>query len=116
MTGLCYRTTVVGALLLAGVVSAAPVQATDWEHARRIAARSCQACHGLDGLSRQINAPHIAGQPLHYLERQLRAFRNGERHDPQMSIAASSLTEEEVALVAAYYSAIEIQVIQQPGQ
>ncbi|MGQ0665250.1 MAG: c-type cytochrome [Pseudomonadota bacterium] len=44
-------------------------QQPDWRQARSLAAQYCQGCHGMDGLAKQANAPHIAGQPLDYLVR-----------------------------------------------
>ncbi len=101
-------------LLAAGLLPAMAGAQQDWQEARQLA-RACQACHGLDGLSRQANAPNIAGQPVQYLERQLRAFRAGERHDPQMSIAVAHLSDVEIGLLAAYYGAIRIEVVEIPG-
>lgn len=71
-------------------------------------ARMCQVCHGLDGIARQPDAPNLAGESPIYLERQLKAFRAGERKDPQMSVVAKGLSDTDIANVAAWYSSIEI--------
>lgn len=70
---------------------------------------ACQACHGVDGISRLPDAPHLAGQPAIYLERALRAYRSGERRNEVMSIAAKTLTDEDVRDLAAYFAAIQIE-------
>jgi cytochrome c553 len=70
----------------------------------------CQTCHGLDGLGRLPDAPHIAGQPAVYLERALRAYRSGERRNEMMSIVAKMLSDDDIRNLAAYYSAIKIEV------
>ena len=71
---------------------------------------ACQACHGMDGLSRLPDAPHLAGQPAPYLERALRAYRTGERRNEVMSIAAKPLSDQDIRDLAAYYASIQISV------
>jgi cytochrome c553 len=71
-------------------------------------ARMCQVCHGLDGIARVPDAPHLAGESPIYLERQLKAFRAGERKDPQMTVVAKGLSDADIADLAAWYSSIEI--------
>ncbi len=73
-------------------------------------ARTCAACHGLDGLSKVADAPNLAGNGELYLARQLKAFRGGQRSHPQMSVIAASLSDEDIAQVTAWYAAIRIQV------
>ena len=73
-------------------------------------AKKCQACHGIDGISKQAHVPHIAGESDIYLIKQLKAFRSGERQDPQMSIMAKPLTDEDIANLAAWYSSIKFTV------
>ena len=73
-------------------------------------AQQCVPCHGLDGVARQPNAPHIAGESEIYLTKQLKAFRSGERKDEQMSLMAKPLSDEDIANLAAWYSSIEFTV------
>jgi cytochrome c553 len=94
----------------------APAQEGDPRQGRRLAAQSCQGCHGMDGISKQANAPTIAGHPVDYFIRQLTAYRDGGRHDEQMSIAARDLTDEQIRALAAYYSAIELEAVRIPGR
>lgn len=70
----------------------------------------CAACHGLDGLSKVADAPNLAGNGELYLTRQLKAFRSGERKHPQMSVIAASLSDDDIALVTAWYAAISVSV------
>lgn len=99
------------ALLVAsnGVVSAADVKAG------RAKALMCQACHGIDGLSKVPDAPNIAGQTESYLITQLQAFKCGARKNDAMSLVASSLSDNDVEDLAAYYSAIEVKIVKIPG-
>lgn len=97
------------ALSAAAAFTAFPVAAQDVAAGRRKAI-ACQACHGLDGLAKLPDAPHLAAQPAPYLERALRAYRGGERRNEVMSIAVKTLNDEDIRDLAAYYSAIQIEV------
>lgn len=84
--------------------------------AGRIKAQMCQACHGMDGLSKTPDAPNIAGQTEQYLVAQLQAFKTGTRKSDAMSVVAPTLSDADVEDLAAYFSAIEINVGKLPGQ
>ena len=84
--------------------------------AGRAKAMMCQACHGLDGLSKAPDAPNIAGQPEPYLVTQLQAFKSGARKSEAMSVVAPSLSDADIENIAAYYAAIEITVGKIPGE
>jgi len=73
-------------------------------------AKKCQTCHGIDGAAKQPHVPNIGGESDIYLIKQLKAFRSGERQDPQMSIMAKPLTDEDIADLAAWYSSIKFTV------
>ena len=99
----------IASLMALGASVAAPAFAAD-AAAGRAKAKTCQACHGIDGVSKQAHVPHIAGESEIYLVKQLKAFRDGERKDPQMSIMAKPLSDEDIANLAAWYSSIKITV------
>ena len=61
--------------------------------AGRAKALMCQACHGLDGLSKTPDAPNIAGQIEPYLVAQLQAFKSGARKNDAMSVVTPSLSD-----------------------
>jgi cytochrome c553 len=84
--------------------------------AGRAKALLCQACHGTDGLSVVPDAPNIAGQTENYLLTQLAAFKSGARKSEAMNVVASTLSDQDVANLAAYFSAIEIKVVKVPGE
>ena len=73
-------------------------------------ALQCQTCHGLDGLSKLPEAPHLAGQPEPYLVKSLNEYRKGARKDDMMSIVVQQLSDQDVADLAAFYAAIEVTV------
>ena len=83
--------------------------------AGRAKALMCQACHGLDGLSKTPDAPNIAGQTEPYIVAQLQAFKSGTRKNDAMSVVAPSLSDTDVEDLAAYFSAIEINIVKIPG-
>jgi cytochrome c553 len=84
--------------------------------AGRTKALMCQACHGLDGLSKVPDAPNIAGQTEPYITAQLQAYKSGVRKNDAMSVVATTLSDKDIEDLAAYFSAIEISVGKLPGQ
>jgi cytochrome c553 len=84
--------------------------------AGRAKAQMCQACHGIDGLSKVPDAPNIAGQVEGYLVAQLQAFKSGARKSEAMTLVTSALSEQDIDNLAAYFSAIEIRIGKLPGQ
>jgi len=99
-----------GGLLLAALIvaPASPSLAAGDAAAGKRKALACQTCHGLDGLSKLPEAPNLAGQPEPYLVKALDEFRKGVRKNEMMSIVAQSLSDADIADLAAYYTAIEI--------
>jgi cytochrome c553 len=83
--------------------------------AGRTKALMCQACRGLDGLSKVPDAPNIASQIEPYIIAQLQAYKSGARKNDAMSVVAPSLSDTDVEDLAAYFSAIEINVVKIPG-
>jgi cytochrome c553 len=104
-----------GALALATVVAASGALADEVKAGRALAEEKCAVCHGLDGLSKIAEAPNLAGQNVAYLTAQLSAFKSGARRNEMMSIVIQSLSENDIANLAAYFSAIEIKVVKVPG-
>jgi cytochrome c553 len=84
--------------------------------AGRAKALMCQACHGIDGLSKVPDAPNIAGQTEPYITAQLQAYKSGVRKNDAMSLVAPTLSDRDIEDLAAYFSAIEINVGKLPGQ
>ena len=95
------------ALALLPLAASAAAAAGDVAAGRRKALQ-CQTCHGLDGLSKLPEAPHLAGQPEQYLVKSLNEYRSGARKNEMMSLVAPALSDQDVADLAAYYAAIEI--------
>lgn len=67
----------------------------------------CVACHGSDGKGTSPIYPNLNGQHAEYLESSLKAYRAGERGGGMsmvMTPMAASLSDEDIADLAAYYS------------
>jgi cytochrome c553 len=64
----------------------------------------CAACHGADGVSFVPMYPNLKGQKAAYMEKQLRAFKDGSRKDPVMGPMAMPLNDDDIANISAYYA------------
>lgn len=80
----------------------------------RAKAQACVPCHGALGLSAMPDAPNLAGQPRPYLVSQLKAFRGGKRQHEVMSVIARPLTDDDIELLADWFSSIAIEAKGQP--
>lgn len=73
-------------------------------------AERCIECHGVDGNGAgRSNGPEgkfakLAGQHPDYILKQIRDFRSGARKYDQMAIMARSVSDEDVADIAAYFA------------
>lgn len=78
--------------------------------AGRQKALQCQACHGLDGLAKIPDAPHLAGQVEVYLTKALGDYKTGARKHEMMTVVVQNISQQDIEDLAAYYAAIEIEV------
>ncbi|MGH8802443.1 MAG: c-type cytochrome [Casimicrobiaceae bacterium] len=69
--------------------------------------RMCEGCHGLDGYRTAYpvvySVPRIGGQHPEYLAQALHEYRDGQRSHPSMRAIAASLSDQDIADLAAYY-------------
>ena len=76
-------------------------------HDQKIA--MCIGCHGIPGYKTAFpevyHVPKIAGQQPAYIIAALKAYKTGERSHPSMRGISASLTEQDMADLAAYYGA-----------
>lgn len=77
-------------------------------------AASCVSCHGDSGNSMVPTFPKLAQQDASYLRKQLHAFKDGSRKNPMMASIAQSLSDKDIADIAAYYNAQKISANELP--
>ena len=69
----------------------------------------CIGCHGIKGYQSSFpevyKVPMISGQSAAYISAALHEYKKGERKFPTMRGIADSLTDQDIADLAAYYSA-----------
>src|ERR1035437_3355121 len=69
----------------------------------------CLGCHGIlgfhTGFPEVYRVPKISGQGAKYIMSALTAYKKGERKNPSMRAVAETLSEQDIADVAAYFSA-----------
>jgi len=68
----------------------------------------CIGCHGIVGYQASFpevyKVPKISGQGEKYISTALNAYKKGERKHPTMRGIAASLTDQDIADIAAYYA------------
>jgi cytochrome c553 len=87
---------------LAVLLISCPAAADDNSAAPLIAA--CAHCHGTDGNSSSGQYPSLARQNKEYIVKQLKDFKSKARTDIQMSPMVGVLTENDMLLLANFYS------------
>ena len=98
------RTYIFGILVLisANAFSEPPSQASMLAH-------TCAGCHGPDGNSQGPATPNISGLPEQYIMDAMEAFKEGERHSTIMSRIAKGYSEQQLQLMAKYFSQLPMQ-------
>lgn len=73
-------------------------------------AAMCVGCHSIPGYQASFpevhKVPMLAGQSARYMQAALAAYRSGERKHPSMKAIAASLTDQDMADLAAYFEAL----------
>lgn len=69
----------------------------------------CIGCHAIPGYRASFpeiySVPYLGGQNANYIYAALQAYKKGERKHPTMRGIASTLNDQDMADIAAYYSA-----------
>ncbi|RMH47380.1 MAG: cytochrome c [Gammaproteobacteria bacterium] len=91
---------ILSAMSLMAAASAADIQAG------KAKAAMCAGCHGANGISAVPIYPNLKGQKAAYLEKQLKAFRDGTRKNPVMAPMAKGLSDADIANLAAYFESL----------
>ena len=89
-----------------GVLHAEEIKADAKAGAQKVA--MCIGCHGIPGYQASFpevhKVPMISGQGAKYIASALDAYKKGDRKHPTMRGIADSLSEQDIADVAAYYA------------
>jgi cytochrome c553 len=64
----------------------------------------CMACHGDDGIAKDKDVPHLAGQNYEYLLKQMRDFRAGRRPHKEMRVMSRLMDDQEMQEIADFYA------------
>jgi cytochrome c553 len=94
------------ALTATGLASAAEGQGN--ADAGRGKSSMCVGCHNIPGYKTAFpsvySVPKLDGQHAAYIVKALRAYKSGERSHPSMRAVAASLSDQDMADLAAFYS------------
>lgn len=66
---------------------------------------ACAACHGQAGVAQGPQWPNLGGQHASYLRQAMHEYKSGNRRDVIMGPMVSTLTEQDMRNIAAYFAA-----------
>jgi cytochrome c553 len=92
------------AIVLLGVVG--PAHAAGDAQAGQAKVAACAACHGANGQGVGSNPP-LAGKSEAQLVQALKDFKTGKRDNAVMKGMTSSLSDEDMENIAAYYASLK---------
>ncbi len=96
------------ALVLLAAIAASPVHAAGDVARGQKQAAMCIGCHGIAGYQASFpevhRVPMISGQTAGYITAALQAYAKGERRHPTMKGISTSLSEQDMADLGAFYA------------
>lgn len=103
------RTFMLACLPLALSMLATPLHAEGDAAAGQKKTDMCAGCHGIPGFRtaypETYRVPKLGGQNAGYIVSALKAYKSGDRQNATMRAIAASLSDQDMADLAAYYSA-----------
>jgi cytochrome c553 len=94
---------------LAGIATTASADVVGNAKAAQGKVAMCIGCHGIPGYRTAYpevyRVPMLGGQNAKYIENALNEYRKGDRHFGTMHAIATTLTDQDIADIAAYYAA-----------
>ena len=94
--------------LLLSFAATAPAYAAEGDaEAGKIKAETCMGCHGIPGYKNvypTYTVPRVGGQHPEYIVAALKAYKMGQRSHKTMQAQAASLSEQDMADIAAYFA------------
>ena len=104
MKKISYLSALVSLVLMFGFSNAQAADAAAGEST--YSGMGCMGCHGPSGNSAlPAMFPKLAGLEEAYISEQLNAFKSGERQNATMQSTSASLSDDDIANLAAYLSA-----------
>lgn len=97
-------------LALAGLLTAPAALAAGDAEAGRMKAETCFGCHGVPNYTNvypTFEVPKLGGQHAERLVAALQAYRSGARQHPTMTAQASSLSDQDIEDIAAYFASMQ---------
>jgi cytochrome c553 len=105
-----YKTAITAVILVVAAGPFVPQAMAGGDAARgEMLGDACLSCHGSEDYRNAdptYRAPKLGGQKASYLLVALKAYRDGHRRDPTMAALAGTLTDQEMADVAAYFASL----------
>jgi cytochrome c553 len=99
------------ALLAAGSMTVSTAARAQDAKAGEKKMQMCAGCHNLPGYQASFpeiyKVPKIAGQNAKYIVSALSAYKKGERKHPSMRAIATTLSDQDMADIAAYYEQLD---------
>lgn len=104
-----FHTALSMAVATALIAAAGGLHAADGDPAAGKGKRSmCIGCHGIGGYKTAFpevySVPKLGGQHAAYIVKALQAYKTGERSHPSMRAIAATLSDKDMADLAAYYA------------
>ncbi|HTV86000.1 MAG TPA: cytochrome c [Dyella sp.] len=91
---------------IALALASAPLLASGNAENGKAKAAACIACHGADGNAVDPQYPRLAGQYYGYIKEALHEYKDGRRNNPIMKGFASTLSDQDIEDIAAYFSSM----------
>jgi sulfide dehydrogenase cytochrome subunit len=103
-------------LLVAGIVAGLTfANASLASDKTKALANTCNACHGLNGVSVGPSMPSIGGLSEAYLKAVMTQWKKGDRYSATMGRHFTGYTEDELAALATYFSKLPWVPVVQPA-
>jgi cytochrome c553 len=93
-------------VIIVAVIFTTPASAEGNAEQGRQLGFTCLGCHGIEGQRNaypSFRVPRLGGQGRDYIENALRAYRAGTRPHPTMHAQASSLSDDDIANLLAWF-------------
>ena len=97
------------ALGFGAVLASGTSQADGNVEAGKTKALPCMGCHAIEGIYSvypSVRVPKLSGQHSEYVVAALKAYKSGQRKHKTMVAQASTLSEQDMQDIAAYFAAI----------